>query len=98
MCSAMSNTRKVKAYEIQEGKEKNPHDVDKVPIEPGNLDGRIVGGRKAVPPGLHEEDGEYADADDHVQRVQAGHGKVQGKEQFRRLRVRARVDKGGARH
>src|SRR5262245_42217574 len=96
--SAMSDPREMDAQQVEKRKEKNPYNIDKVPIQSREFERRIVSGRKMIRPSLHKEDGEDANADDHVEGVQSSHGEVQRKEQFCRSRVRTGIDKRISRH
>src|SRR3989442_15012006 len=78
-CSAMH----VPPDQIQKRKQKNPHDVDEMPVEPADLDGRVValGDDAAVYPPRHDR--HHAQTDHHVQRMQSGHHEIERKEQLR---------------
>src|ERR1700682_637175 len=83
--------------QIQEREKKDPHDVHEVPVEAGHLDRRVP--LRGVSPlaGLDDENGQDAEADDHVQGVEARHREVERKEELRRAAVWARVKKEAAR-
>src|SRR5438132_14037559 len=78
-CSAMH----VPPNQIQKRKQKNPHDVDEMPIESADLDGCVVafGNHAAVHPPCHHR--HHAQPDHHVQRVQPGHHEIEREEQLR---------------
>ena len=80
--------------QIKQRKQEYPHDIDEMPVEPGDLDGmrNVVAMRRAEPQPAQE-----SDAGGHVQRVQAGHREVEAEEQLR-LRVRELVGEVRAGH
>src|ERR1700679_2840708 len=81
------------ADEIQQREKENPDNIDKVPIESKIVDGRGMPVHVGSVIRLVEQNEQNADADDHVQGVHAGHGKVQEKEQLRMLRhIRSQGD------
>src|SRR5436190_20226513 len=73
------------ANQVEQRKQEDPDDVDEVPVETADLDRAVIpGGDRPVPrPAQH--DGHDAEADDHVQRVEAGHQEI---EREKDLRVR----------
>src|SRR5580704_19521706 len=69
--------------EIEQREQEDPDDVDEVPVETADLDRVVVvRGDDAAgrPPEHHRHD---ADADDHVEGVEAGHDEVQREEDLR---------------
>src|SRR5580698_4571248 len=67
----------VPADEIEKREQEDPDDVDKVPVQAEVLDKRYVAGCVGIVPGAVDHVAQNRDADDHVQRVHAGHGEVQ---------------------
>ena len=63
------------ADQVQQREQENPHDVDEVPVEAGHFDGRVVVGPNGRRQAMSADHGHEPDADDHVQRVEAGHAK-----------------------
>src|ERR1051325_5494968 len=70
----------VRAQEVEQREEENPYDVYEVPVEPEVLDGRVVLGRVAPLPSPVHDGRDDADADYHVERVQARHREVEPEE------------------
>src|SRR5437773_12210621 len=68
--------------QVEEGEEEDPDDVHEVPVEPGDLDGRVVGGTEPSVPRLPGHDRDDGHADHHVQGVQAGEAEVEGEEEL----------------
>ena len=70
-------------YQVEQRKQENPDDVDEVPVETDDFDGRViaVSERAVVSPDEHPD--HQAHTDDHVQRVQARHHEVERKENLR---------------
>src|ERR1044071_4494313 len=66
--------------QIQQGKKKNPDDIDKVPVEPDQLDGRVVFDREHPTRRFDNQVNDKADADDHMDRVHSGHGEIKREE------------------
>src|SRR5438094_10084583 len=63
--------------EIWQREQKNPHDVDKVPIQAHQFHWGVVLRREAASQRLSEKPQQQSGADDHVQRMQAGHREIQ---------------------
>src|SRR6516162_5374439 len=63
-------------YQIEQGEQENPHDVNKVPIQAGQLQhGGVL--RTELAYEAHEQDDrENHDAAENVQGVEAGHGEI----------------------
>src|SRR4029077_13701952 len=53
-----------------------------VPVESGHVNRRVIGRREPALVGLDDQGKQNAYSDDHVQRVQPGHRKIDGKEQL----------------
>src|SRR4030095_17260016 len=68
-------------------KQKDPHDVDEVPVQTGHFDWHEILGRKSAARSLPQNDEHDADADHHVQRVEASHREIQREENLRLARV-----------
>src|SRR5438270_4461469 len=85
--SAMVDT----VNEVEEREEKNPDDVDEVPVEAHDLDGAVVLGAEIAAPRPHDHPDQEAGADDHVQRVQAGHAPVKRHEELHLRRERGHL-------
>src|SRR5215475_8528059 len=80
----MSADAEVKARQIKQREEEYPDDVNEVPIEAADFDRRVVVlGELAL---LRHQDhrGQEAGADDHMQRVQPSHQKVNPQEDLHR--------------
>src|SRR3954466_14898649 len=69
--------------QVQQREQENPNDIDEVPVEADELDGRVVLRRKTAAQGLLEEPEQQSGAYNHVQRVEAGHTEVERKEKLR---------------
>src|SRR5205085_2131054 len=70
----------VRAQKVEQREKENPDDVNEVPVESEVLDGRVVLRRVAPAPSPPDDRRDDADADDHVQRVEARHGEVEPEE------------------
>src|ERR1041384_2045745 len=77
--------------QIEQRKEKNPDNINEVPVETRQLNRRVVNGRVSAPVGFNEDDADEHDADGQVDRMNARHRDVEEEEDLRLLRVRARV-------
>src|ERR1041385_6110803 len=91
MCSdiAFLNTNgsmQMTADQVEQREKENPDDVHEMPVEARDLDRRMVFRRKPPAPGKIEDHRRQTEADDHMQCVEARHGKVDPKEHARRLR------------
>ena len=80
MCSLITvkpiSVLEVPAQQIKQRKQKNPNDIDKVPVKPDDLDRTVI---LRIEPPLHRIDQrnvKQSRADDHVQRVHAGHREI----------------------
>ena len=67
--------------EVEQGEQENPHDIDEMPIQSADFDGLVVRAVEVAQVGAHHQPGHDADADDHVNGVQAGHDEVEAEEQ-----------------
>src|SRR2546430_17657345 len=81
----------VPSQQIQQREKKDPDDVHKVPIQSGNLDRRVILGTKAPSYSHNQNHGHDSKSDDHVQRVHAGHRKINPIEQLDILHRSARL-------
>src|SRR3974377_394964 len=63
--------------QIEQGEQINPHDVNKVPVQPHYFYRRVINGSEAAFEGLPNYPDQQSCPDDHVQSVQTGHGEVQ---------------------
>src|SRR5258707_8719945 len=85
-CADIQASR-VPVDQIKQWKKINPNDVDEVPIEAADLDRSVVLGSEAALQRHGEQPEKNAQADDHVQRVQAGHHEIERKKDLRVARV-----------
>src|SRR5277367_6310623 len=74
--------------QIQQREQENPDDIDEMPVEPEQLDGRIPLRGICAFSSLSDQEQYDEDADDHVGGVQSRHPEVAGEEQGGMLRVR----------
>src|SRR5258707_8031507 len=68
--------------QIEQWEQKNPDDIDEMPVQADIFYGRVVFRRKAAARRLFDQPNEQARADDHVQGVEAGHAEVERKEKL----------------
>src|SRR6266403_5593858 len=68
--------------QIEQWEQKNPDDIDKVPVQADIFYGRVVFRRKTAAQRFFDQPNEQARADEHVQGVEAGHDKVQREEKL----------------
>src|SRR5262245_59658761 len=59
----------VTSQQVEEGEEEDPHDVDEVPVEPSEFDGRVPAGRVASAAGVPGQERQDGQPGDHVQGV-----------------------------
>src|SRR5580700_3858720 len=89
--------------QVKQREQEQPHNIDKVPIQPEILNRCNVPGTELSSVGPPCKPEQQANADNHVQRVHAGHREIKEKEDLRLLRhirrqrlflqsVRVRVD------
>src|SRR3984957_15373981 len=64
------------ADQIQQREQKNPHNIDEVPVQADHLQRRVIHFVKPVAPGHDRDDQNNRNSDDHVQRVQPSHEKI----------------------
>src|SRR6185436_2858777 len=69
-------TSEMSSKQIKQREQKNPHDVDKVPVETRNLYGTVVFGTETSLGCEIEKHRHYTDTDDHVDRVHSGHREI----------------------
>src|SRR5258706_8271712 len=79
--------------QVKQWKKIDPDDVDEVPVEASDFDGSVVLRSEASLPCREEEPEKNAEADNHVQRVQTRHDKVEREKNLSvgRIRVLARM-------
>src|SRR4051812_12907096 len=78
---------RVTADQVQQWEQINPDDIHQMPVETCVLDRRVISGRIVSLPGQDGQYGEETASDDHVERVHAGHCKVQREEQLGMLGI-----------
>src|SRR5947209_121757 len=66
--------------QVQQRKHEDPHDIDKVPVQPRQLDGRVVADAERGSRHQHQLNAQHSQADQHVQGVQARDGEVEEEE------------------
>src|SRR5688500_9308807 len=71
--------------QIEQRIDEDPDDVDEVPVQADDLDGVVIFGREPALSRVHDQPDEQAHADQHVQGVDRGHGKVEREEDRRGL-------------
>src|SRR6476660_5813432 len=74
--------------QVEQGEEVDPHEVDEVPVEGNDVDGREELLREVTPVVAHPHPDEDADADDDVNAVDARHHEVDREERARVRRQR----------
>src|SRR5215470_6584824 len=85
------------ADQIEQWKKVDPDDVDKVPVQSGVFDGRMVFLGITPAPRQVSEGSEQAYTDDHVQGVHPGHCEIERKEQLGMLGIGFQVRVSGNR-
>src|ERR1035437_10166518 len=80
------------ADQIEQREQEDPDDVDKVPVEPEILNEREMPVGISTCSRTEDHEAQNPDANDHVQRVHAGHGEV---EKEVKLRVASHVQRQG---
>src|ERR1700728_450189 len=73
--------------QVKQREQVDPDDVDEVPVEATDFDGRVIFGGETTLPRHKQEPGKKTEADNHMQRVQAGHNEVERKENLGMARV-----------
>ncbi len=81
--------------EVEEGEEEDPDDVHEVPVEPHDLDRGVVLGAVGAPPRQERDPQDDRHADDHVERVEAGHPEVEREVDLRVAALGALQVEGG---
>src|SRR5271155_2694085 len=85
--------QRMAADEIQQREKKDPDNIDEMPIQTKVIDGGGMPIGIGAMVSLVKQDEQNTDADDHVQGVHAGHGKVQEEEELGMLRhIRSQRD------
>src|SRR3954454_13703360 len=74
--------------QVDERVEKDPDEIDEMPIKPGDLDRRVIGRRERSAPGPHRDQRDNRDADQKMQGVDAGNAEIQEIEQLYGVSVR----------
>src|SRR5688500_13593447 len=84
--------------QIEQGIEKDPDDVDEMPVETGHFNGVVVVLRVRSFPHFRRDPRHETDADDHVERMDPGHREIEEEEDLRVRRVDlCRIEGEGAR-
>jgi hypothetical protein len=73
--------REPPSNQIQQGEQKNPHNINEMPVKAGYLDGVEVF-LEAIPRGQHDQGCHDAAAHDHMQSVKPGHEKIEEHEKL----------------
>src|SRR5580700_3178202 len=89
---------RVPVDQVKQREQVNPDDVDEVPVKSADLDWSVPLRGEASLPRHDQKPEKDAQADDHVQRVQAGHHKVKREEQLRVMRIGVLAGMSGDRH
>ena len=84
--------------QVEQWEQVNPDDVDEVPVEAADFDRGVLFWGEASLPGHGQQPGKNPEADDHVQRVQAGHDEIEREENLRVARVGVLPGMAGDRH
>src|ERR1700723_1664286 len=74
--------QRMAADEIQQREKEDPDNIDEVPIQPEVINSRGMPVGISAVVSLVKQDEQNTDADDHVQGVHAGHGKVEEEEEL----------------
>src|SRR5580658_10120544 len=69
--------------QVEQREEKDPHDVDEVPIKTRHFDRGVIGRAKGSLARHQENRGHNAEANHHVEGVEAGHEKVKAEQDLR---------------
>src|SRR5437868_1623187 len=69
-------SEKTRLYQVQEREQEDPDDIDKMPIQAGQLDEAFMLSTELPAPGHDEHDGEDHQPAQDVQGVETGHGEV----------------------
>src|SRR6185369_560970 len=68
--------------QVEQRKQENPNDVDKVPVKSNHFNRTVIFGIEAAPQRKNQQVHQQSRADDHVHRVHAGHREVDPVEHF----------------
>lgn len=74
--------------QIKKGKQKDPDDINEMPVQSGNLDRGVMPGGKSSSAREERQDQHHSDADRNVDRMQAGHGEIKPEKNLHMARVR----------
>src|SRR5690348_14201904 len=74
----------MRSQQVQRRQQEDPDDIDKVPVEPQHVDGRVVLGGEMSAMGEHGDRQDSANSNDHVQGMKASHDPVQEQKQLHR--------------
>jgi len=75
------------SYQVEEREQKDPNDVDEMPVKPDHFDRREVVRVEYASHRLNQQKGKQAKPDDHMQRVHACHAEVQKEQNLSRARI-----------
>src|SRR6266496_5152559 len=64
------------SYQVQKWEQKDPDDIDEMPVQTGDLDGIVISTREFSKPCEQRQNQHDPDSDSHVNRVQPCHRKV----------------------
>src|SRR5579872_4185703 len=74
----MGSPERLSINQIQQREKIDPDNIHEVPVQAPDFDGSVVLRAVAPLPRMVRQENEDADADDHMQGVQAGHGEIEG--------------------
>src|SRR5882724_10777076 len=77
----------MRAQQVEQREKEYPHDIDKVPIQAGYFDRRMILGSKAAALRHYQYYRHYPEPNDHVKRVNAGHHEVDEVKHLHVLRI-----------
>src|ERR1700686_846420 len=78
---------RVPVDQVEQREQIDPDNIDEVPVQSPDVEGRVIFGREATLPRHEQEPCKNTQSDDHVERVQAGHDEVQREENLGVARV-----------
>src|SRR5262249_20554219 len=78
-----SNRVLVPADQVQQRKQENPDNIDKVPVQAAEFNRREVPWPEIAARGAQQQPCKQSQANHHVKGVEAGHGEVEGEKDFR---------------
>src|SRR4029453_10089824 len=90
--------RSVPSDQVEQRKEEDPHDVDEVPVQAGDLDGRVIRWPDTAGPPHPGQPRHDPEPDHHVEGMEPGEREVEGEEYLRRVLLRSFPVEVGARH